>query len=283
MEHLVDEGAVVLGDHHAAAGEQLPQDDAGRVDVGAPVDGALVELLRRHERHLALDLAGDRRRQARLGAGDAEVGQAGDAVDADEDVVRRDVAVDEAQGLLVRAPELVCGVEAGERVEEDAQRDVEREAAVVLAQRALDGVERGPLDVFHDEEDARVVLVDVERRDHVGVVDARGEARLVEEHGDEVGLVLEVLVHRLERDEPLEPADAHRPRQEHRGHAARRDLANRLVATTTHLHGGHVTPGERSRQCAIWATNMPSWPARGGTASAWPGAIVSVPAKCPAR
>ena len=41
---------------------------------------------------------------------------------------------------------------------------------------------------------------DVERRHDVGVADARGEARLVEEHRDEVGVLRERVVQPLDRD-----------------------------------------------------------------------------------
>ena len=61
------------------------------------------------------------------------------------------------------------------------------------------------------------------------MVDARREARLVEEHLDELLLVREVRVQPLDRDEALKPADAEDAGQEHGRHAARRDLGDQLV------------------------------------------------------
>ena len=62
------------------------------------------------------------------------------------------------------------------------------------------------------------------------MVDARGEARLVEEHLDELGLAREVRVQPLDGDEALEAADARQAREEHRGHAAGRELGDQLEA-----------------------------------------------------
>ena len=47
---------------------------------------------------------------------------------------------------------------------------------------------------------------DVERRDDVRVADARGEARLVEEHRDELGIARRALVQALDRDGAREAA-----------------------------------------------------------------------------
>ena len=72
------------------------------------------------------------------------------------------------------------------------------------------------------------------------VVDARGEARLVEEHLDELFLAGEVRVQALDGDEALEAADAAEPGEEHRRHAAGRDLADQLVAVEPPLRVGRV-------------------------------------------
>ena len=52
---------------------------------------------------------------------DAEVGDARGPVDADEDVLGRDVAVDDVERLAVVVAELVRRVEARERIETDAE------------------------------------------------------------------------------------------------------------------------------------------------------------------
>ena len=62
-------------------------------------------------------------------------------------------------------------------------------ALPLLARRANEARERLALDVVHDEEELALVGDDVERRHDVRVLDARGEARLVEEHRDELGIL----------------------------------------------------------------------------------------------
>ena len=168
--------------------------------------------------------------------GDAEVGEASHAVDADEDVVRRDVAMDEVERLALRAGELVSCVQSRQRVEEDPQREVERQRPPHAPERAQQGLERRPLDVLHDQEEALFVLLDVEGGDDVGVPDARREAGLVEEHVDEIGLGRQVRVHGLDGDQPLEAARAERAAEAHLGHPARGDDADDLVAAATQGH-----------------------------------------------
>jgi hypothetical protein len=235
-EDLRQQLGVVLAADEALAREHLPQDRARRVDVGAPVDRRALDLLLRHVRQFALDLGAPGRREPRLRVGNAEVREASHAVDADEDVVRRDVAMDEIERLAVRSGELVCGVQSSQSVEEDPQREVERQRPPRAPERAQHRLERRPLDVFHDQEEPLFVLLDVEGGDHVGVTDARREAGLVEEHVDEVGLGGEVRVHRLDGDEPLEAARAESAAETHLGHPARGDDADDLVAAATQGH-----------------------------------------------
>ena len=94
------------------------------------------EVLRRHVRELALEAAA---RSSSLflleNLRDAEVRDARDAVDADEDVLRRDVAVHEADVTAALVDQLVRGVQAGERVERDAHRDARRQLAAALRGR----------------------------------------------------------------------------------------------------------------------------------------------------
>jgi len=88
----------------------------------APVDLArALRLLGRHIRELALELPRARGRQLARRARDAEVAEARAPVDSDEDVLRRDVAVDDAERLAVVVLELVGGVEPREHVDDDAE------------------------------------------------------------------------------------------------------------------------------------------------------------------
>jgi hypothetical protein len=104
---LEGDEAVAVAEHELV-GEELVEDDAERVDVGALIEGAAEGLLGRHVRDLALDghvgVDGGRGSGAvdvagaGGGAGDAEVEDLHGAREAQHDVVRADVAVDDAEG-----------------------------------------------------------------------------------------------------------------------------------------------------------------------------------------
>ena len=81
-------------------GQELVEDDAGRVEVGRLVDGRPARLLGRE----VLRGPDDRallRHLARAGPGDPEVGHLDDALGVDDDVVRLDVAMDDAVPVRV--------------------------------------------------------------------------------------------------------------------------------------------------------------------------------------
>ena len=105
-----DRHRAVAVERHAA-GEQLVEDDADRVEVGALADRVALRLLGREVLRGAHDRPG-LRHVRRAGAGDAEVGDLRAALVVDDDVVRLEVAVDDpalvreaggAQDLHVRS------------------------------------------------------------------------------------------------------------------------------------------------------------------------------------
>jgi hypothetical protein len=65
--------------------------------------------------------------------------------------------------------------------------------------------------------------------DDVGVIDGRSEARLVDEHGEEGLVALEMAVGSLHGDERRPLPLVGRAREVHRGHPARRELEEQLV------------------------------------------------------
>ncbi len=75
--------------------------------------------------------------------------------------------------------------------------------------------------------------------DDVVVLELRGELRLVDEHGDEVGVVGEVRQDLLDRDRLLEALDAPHARLPDLGHAADGDpLEQRVLAELARTAGG---------------------------------------------
>ncbi len=132
-----------------AAGGHLPQRDAQRVDVGAPVNRLEPGLLGREVARVAAQLHALALVEVDSGGGDAEVEDAGGAVDADEDVVRRQVAVEDAERLAVLVAQLVGVVQAGGHVERHRHGHLDRDGHAER-RRLIEHVCQGAaVDVLH--------------------------------------------------------------------------------------------------------------------------------------
>ena len=245
----------------APPGGQLEEDDPDGEDVASPVDGLAAGLLGRHVRDLALEApALGVLARPRVALGDPEVDDLHVAAERDDDVLRRDVPMNDVQRRSVEVALLVRVREAGADAEHDRERVLHRE---------LDGAAG-----LHPPDDgAQVLAVNVLHRDEVGAVDhaevedlhdvrmrERGrDARLVEEHLDE----RLVLVHRrqdpLDDDELLEPADAALDREEELGHAARREPAHERVPSELagKAREGRVTRRRRHLLLALPSIEAP--------------------------
>src|ERR1019366_7298218 len=106
------------------AGGRVIEDAAHREDVSAPIDGRAPELLGRHVGELAADLARARRLvELPLRLGHAEAGELRRAVERDEDVLRTDVAVHDAERRALRVRELLARVQARASVRHAPGRD----------------------------------------------------------------------------------------------------------------------------------------------------------------
>ena len=87
------------------------------------------------------------------------------------------------------------------------------------------------MDVVHDEKDLLLLRHHIERGHDVGVADACGHPRLVEKHGDEVGVLRELRVQALDGDGAREPFGPEQPAIVHRGHPPGCDLiVDRILA-----------------------------------------------------
>jgi hypothetical protein len=220
-----DLGLAAAGPDRGAA-QHLPQHDAGRVEVGAAIDGDPGDLLGRHVARLALEHADPGLVERVEHLGDAEVDELDLTVVGDEHVARRDVAMHDAERRVVVIGELVRVVQAGERLGQHLDLHAERKQLAGAA-RAPDALEGLALEVFHRDVVAALVLADVVGLDDVGVVEPRGQARFLEEHPTEVLVLGEVAAQQLDRDELLESAEpALRQRQVDLGHSSMPDLGD---------------------------------------------------------
>ena len=196
------------------AREQLEQEDPGRVQIGRLVHRRAARLLGRE----VLGGADDRarlRHLARPGARDAEVRDLDAPLVVDEDVVRLDVAVDDAVPVRV--------AEGGEHLPHVGDRD--RDGARAAGDDQL--LERPPLDVLHDDEVRAAGLAAVEDRDDVRMRETGGVRRLPPEALDELRVVRVAVVEHLDRDLAAELLVLGEPDV---GHAAAAELALEAVA-----------------------------------------------------
>jgi hypothetical protein len=166
-----------------APGQELPQHDRGRVLIAAAVELLAPRLLGRHVRDLAVDDAGrgllelERRRRQ------PEVGQLHLARVRDQDVGRRDVAMDQLQ---IR--EGVGVGQAAAQLLDDVDRDVDRERDLLLRAAVPDRAQVAALDEVHRQEQLAVDLAGVEHRDQVAVGQLDDDLGLVAEPGHVLGV-----------------------------------------------------------------------------------------------
>ena len=185
-------GDLVLAVEGDVAREHLVEHDAERVDVRLAVDVVAERLLGRDVVRGAEHAALGGQAAVVHRAGDAEVGDLGRALLVDEDVLRLDVAVDDA------AP--VRGAERAGDLDRVGDRLVDRQAP----EPADPVLERLALDVLEDDVGAPVLLARVDHADDVRVRELRDGARLAAEALELVGLGRDVAVHELDRDAALQ-------------------------------------------------------------------------------
>lgn len=213
----------------ASSSEELPCDHRGREDIGARVESFLLDVLRRHVGKRSARVANDSGGRSRPEAGDAEVGDPSDAIDPDEDVPGRHIAVNEPVG--------VDRAETGAQVEDDPGRDPGWQ------RRELDELrERGALDVVEDEGELLRCLHDRVGRDDVRMVEAERERRFPAQPRASGLVVEEPRVGTFYRDQVGERAfSGGGPGKVHRRHSSRADPSEELHAFT-HL-------SRRARRC----------------------------------
>ena len=222
-----------LASEELSTSERFPKHDAGGEDVGATIDAFSAELLRRHVGELPFEATVLGRLKPSDGLGDSEVEHAGDAVGADQNVLRRDVAVHEVERLASFRRRFVRSVEPVQRAAHDRRNDRRRDGEP-FADRALQKPrERLAGHVLHDQEELAAGEYDVIRRDDVGVTDTRGEVRFVEEALVELGIEGDVRMQALDRDRPFEPSPPEHPPEMHGRHPPRCDGAVEGIAPET--------------------------------------------------
>ncbi|PRP92123.1 hypothetical protein ENSA5_51420 [Enhygromyxa salina] len=219
------DGLVVgLAQEQAAHGQHLVGEDADGEDVGPAVDWLAVSGLGREVAELALDHASVGRLELRGRLGQAEVGQLDLAVPRDQQVGRRDVAVDDAEVLAgLGVVEVVGVLESLERLVEDPDDQRQRHPTAALLEELQQLLEGRALDVLHDDEVGLIGFTEVEDRDDVGVVEVQAQPRLVEEHPNEALILEQAGQDALDRDLLFKACDRDGLGDPDLGHAASRE------------------------------------------------------------
>ena len=151
--------------------------------------------------------------------------------------------MDDAELAAVLVLRLVRGVQAVEDRRDDRRGDARRDRNLPLLRRLHQLGERLAGDVLHDDEDLALGRDDVERGHDVRVTDAPAEARLVEEHRDELGILRELRMQALDGDGAREADGAAEPSEVDGGHPARGELSIEHVAPTVR---GCACPSDRT-------------------------------------
>ena len=228
LDHVLDG----VGEH-LPPGEQLPQDDPDRVQVGAPVERLALGLLRRHIANLAEHDA--RRGLLRLECRrrQAEVGQLHLAEIGEEHVGRRDVAVhqlERGEGVRVMEP--------ARQLSRHVDRHVDGEGDAFLGAGVPHRAQIFAVDQLHRHEQLLADEAGVEHGDDVAVREAHHHLRLVFE-ARRVLLVGELRQHRLD-DAQLLHARVAAAAEIQRAHAALGHVAEqRVVAELPREICGH--------------------------------------------
>jgi hypothetical protein len=209
--------------------EELPEHDTHPVEIGATV-GAAIELLGSHIAKLPLDRADDGRLGAPRRPCDTEIGETSDPIDADQDVVRGHVTMNDLEPDPIVTRGFVSRVQPGKQVARDRDDDVEWKARPLLRGSGGHGREVHSFDPLHDQERALAALRDeVDHLDDVLVADTRNEARFVGQRRGARGIVGHEIVQTLDRNETRRPVLI-RPAEVDRRHSANACGTNALVA-----------------------------------------------------
>ncbi len=155
--------------------------------------------------------------------------------------------MDDLERSPLRVAQLVRREERGREIAHDAQRDGEGQPPTARGEPLSDCVKRAAVDVVHHER--KRLTDDLMDAHDVRVTNARREPRLVEEHGDELGVFGHVRVQPLQRDVLARRGVT---RELDARHPARGDRADDFVSPCDHaepraLEGWAVTRALSSR------------------------------------
>ncbi len=189
----VENGVHDRGVRHASpqlpSRRRFPEHDADGEDVGSPVDALGQKLLGRHVANLAFDDPRIRFVTRVLELRDAEIQNAYFALDRNEDVVRRHVAMHDAERRPVVIRELVGVMQTVQRFAKDAQVRRERQRHTAGRRSLDDARERLALEIFHDDDGPTFFFEHFVRLHDVRMVETSRQASFIEKHAPQIAVV----------------------------------------------------------------------------------------------
>jgi hypothetical protein len=210
-------------------GAELEQQDAQGEHIGAGVDRVPQTLLRAQVAELALD---DPRVGAIGGGGlrDPEVDDLQRAFVGDQQVLRRDVPVHQAEGPSVRSTQLVGVVQPGSGIGDQAHQQRHRQPIPRALAAPRDRRQAVAGHVLHGQVVQARLFTQVEDLSDVRMRQARRQPGFVQEHPDEGGITRQVAQDPLDGHQPREVGGAALSRQPDLGHPSGREALQERVA-----------------------------------------------------
>ena len=265
-QYARQDACLTVGLEQTTTRERLPKKNARREDVGLAADAHIRDLLGRHVGKLALyvaltrDAGGSSRR-----LGDSEVEHARRTVGSHQYVLGRYVPMHDVEWLALLVGRLVRSVQTAQNVGHDGDGHGGRNALASRARRPKEMSERYGGNVLHHEEEFGLSGDDVERADDFGVLDAGGEASLVEEHRQKLRIAGVLGVQSLDGDGASKARFPVQTRVVHCGRPPRRDDPVELIASRIALEAGMEDGFGLTHEGVMLAGPMP--PARDNPAT----------------
>ena len=224
LHHGAEREVVGLPLEQPAQRDHLVHHDAECEQIDAAIDRSTAQLLRRHVGVLAFDGAVLGLRRGRtLRLRDSEIEDLRDARIAQEDVRRRDVAVDQAEALAIAILELVCIVQRIAGLLDHCREKAEIEVRLRLRRAAQQRQHRDALEVFHHDVQNTAGLAELVDLADVAVRHLRSDLRLGDQHLAEPRVVGEVREDPLHDVELFEPCGTFESREENLAHTTGRE------------------------------------------------------------
>ena len=223
---------VGLTEEEAPQRKRLPQDDSESEDVGPMVDITAGDELRRHVAELAFQGAALRvllLLRLEIRPRDAKVHDFYVALEAEQHVRRRNVAVDDVQ-----QPALTIGGRVRIRqplghFANDVQRQLRRDALFALGTDGQQLKQITAVDELHDDVELVALSAEIEDLNDVTVLHQRRELCLGDEHVDKGAILGVPGEDPLDAQDLLEPLHTVGARSIDLGHAAGANLLQQLV------------------------------------------------------